>query len=282
MRDAARRRDARCSTSAAACSAPTRRPSCAEFAEHAVAPGRAQPDGQGRAARRPSARAGHDRLLGHHAHQRPCARADWILALGTRFAEADSSSWYPEYTFDIPPTKLMQIDIDPSELGRNYPLEIGAVADLKAALHRPAARRAQARARRRVATEAARRRSPTIGRPARRAQRRSAGIATPGRCGPSGSSPRRARCCRAMRSSRTDVGWNKNGVGQQFDDPDAGHLPHPGRLRDDGVRRAGRGRARRWRSRIASSSRWSATEGSARTPPCCRPRARRRSPSSGS
>ena len=60
--------------------------------------------------------------------------ADWILALGTRFAEADSSSWYPEYTFDIPATKLMQIDIDPAELGRNYPLEIGALADLKSAL----------------------------------------------------------------------------------------------------------------------------------------------------
>ena len=60
--------------------------------------------------------------------------ADWILALGTRFAEADSSSWYAEYTFDIPATKLMQIDIDPAELGRNYPLEIGALADLKSAL----------------------------------------------------------------------------------------------------------------------------------------------------
>jgi acetolactate synthase-1/2/3 large subunit len=60
--------------------------------------------------------------------------ADWILALGTRFAEADSSSWYSEYTFDIPNTKLMQIDIDPAEHGRNYPLEIGALADLKSAL----------------------------------------------------------------------------------------------------------------------------------------------------
>ena len=60
--------------------------------------------------------------------------ADVILALGTRFAEADSSSWYQGVTFDPETTKFMQIDIDPSEIGRNYPVEIGAVADLKLAL----------------------------------------------------------------------------------------------------------------------------------------------------
>jgi acetolactate synthase-1/2/3 large subunit len=63
-----------------------------------------------------------------------CKEADYIMALGTRFAEADSSSWESEYTFNFPPTKLIQIDIDPSEIGRNYPVEIGAVADLKQAL----------------------------------------------------------------------------------------------------------------------------------------------------
>lgn len=63
-----------------------------------------------------------------------CKAADYIFGLGTRFAEADSSSWEPEYTFNFPPTKLIQIDIDPSEIGRNYPAEIGVVADLKQAL----------------------------------------------------------------------------------------------------------------------------------------------------
>lgn len=62
--------------------------------------------------------------------------ADWILALGTRFKEADCSSWYPEYTFNIggDGSQLIQIDIEPQEIGRNYPTEIGVVADLKAAL----------------------------------------------------------------------------------------------------------------------------------------------------
>ena len=63
-----------------------------------------------------------------------CMGADWILALGTRFKEADSSSWYRDYTFNVPPTKIVHIDIEPSEIGRNFPTEIGAVADLKQAL----------------------------------------------------------------------------------------------------------------------------------------------------
>jgi len=63
-----------------------------------------------------------------------CLNADLILGLGSRFKEADASSWYPEFTFDIPKTRLIQIDIEPSEIGRNYPVEIGVVADLKQAL----------------------------------------------------------------------------------------------------------------------------------------------------
>lgn len=62
------------------------------------------------------------------------SNADLILGLGTRFAEADSSSWYPGVTFDMMKTEFMQIDIDPMEIGRNYPVSIGAIADLKEAL----------------------------------------------------------------------------------------------------------------------------------------------------
>ena len=37
--------------------------------------------------------------------------ADWILALGTRFSEADSSSWEEAYTFRMPPTRLMHLSL---------------------------------------------------------------------------------------------------------------------------------------------------------------------------
>lgn len=69
-----------------------------------------------------------------HTHKLT-TEADVILALGTRLAEADSSSWYQGVTFDPSHTEFMQIDIDPAEIGRNYPVSVGAVGDLKLALN---------------------------------------------------------------------------------------------------------------------------------------------------
>jgi acetolactate synthase-1/2/3 large subunit len=60
--------------------------------------------------------------------------ADVLLAVGTVFGEADCSSWRPEYTFAIPPTRLVQIDIDPQEIGKLYPVEIGLVGDARTVL----------------------------------------------------------------------------------------------------------------------------------------------------
>ncbi|MFB7884888.1 thiamine pyrophosphate-binding protein [Microbacterium sp. NPDC056057] len=152
--------------------------------------------------------------------------ADWILALGTRFAEADSSSWYAEYTFDIPATRLMQIDIDPTELGRNYPLEVGALADLKSALA--------------VLVRIARRLAPTgvrrDGLRAKIAESRSAVKRENAPAQASDAWPMRPE--RILSETRdvlpddaiitTDVGWNKNGVGQQFDILTPGTFLTPG------------------------------------------------------
>ncbi|HLI42823.1 MAG TPA: thiamine pyrophosphate-binding protein [Streptosporangiaceae bacterium] len=55
--------------------------------------------------------------------------ADVILALGTRFDDRASSSWIPGVTFSIPPTRLIHVDIDPQEIGRNYQPELGIIAD---------------------------------------------------------------------------------------------------------------------------------------------------------
>jgi acetolactate synthase-1/2/3 large subunit len=57
--------------------------------------------------------------------------ADVILAIGARFADLHCASWLPGYTYNIPPTKLIQVDIDPGEIGRNYPVELGVIADAK-------------------------------------------------------------------------------------------------------------------------------------------------------
>ena len=63
-----------------------------------------------------------------------CRNADLIVAVGTRLAEANSSSWDSRFTFAIPPTRLIHIDADAAEIGRNYQTELGVVADAKAAL----------------------------------------------------------------------------------------------------------------------------------------------------
>ncbi len=155
-----------------------------------------------------------------------CRNADWILALGTRFSEADCSSWESEYTFDIPPTKLIHIDIDPAEIGRNYPVDVGAVADLEAALA------ALNRVARQIVPDGIRR--PALAREI--AAVRAAFVEGNRKHVESDAYPMRPE--RILADVRavlprdalitTDVGWNKNGVGQQFPILEAGTIFTPG------------------------------------------------------
>ncbi|WP_375459445.1 thiamine pyrophosphate-binding protein [uncultured Enterovirga sp.] len=57
--------------------------------------------------------------------------ADLVLCIGTRFDDRSSSSWHAGYSWNFPSTKLVQVDLDPAELGRNYPPTIGIIADAK-------------------------------------------------------------------------------------------------------------------------------------------------------
>ena len=155
-----------------------------------------------------------------------CRTADCVLALGTRFSEADCSSWEAAYTFAIPPTRLLQIDIDPTEIGRNYPVSVGAVADLKAALaalHRAAVALAPGGVRR-----------PERG--VEIAEARARFVAGNRVHAESDAYPMRperilADVRRALPRDgliTTDVGWNKNGVGQQFPIYEPGTIFTPG------------------------------------------------------
>jgi acetolactate synthase-1/2/3 large subunit len=60
--------------------------------------------------------------------------SDVLLAVGSRFADETASSYKDGISFSIPPTKLIQIDIDPHEIGKNYPVSVGIVGDAKACL----------------------------------------------------------------------------------------------------------------------------------------------------
>ncbi len=141
-----------------------------------------------------------------------CRTADLILALGTRFAEANSSSWNPRYSFAIPPSRLMQIDIDPQEIGRNFPVELGAVADLRLAL---AALAAAARALPRP-QRGTLRQEIASGRAAFAAQWQQQRHSDQFPLRPERILSEVRKALPEDGFTVTDVGWNKNGVGQQF------------------------------------------------------------------
>ncbi len=155
-----------------------------------------------------------------------CLKADWVLGLGTRFKEADCSSWYPDYTFNFPPSKLIHIDIEPQEIGRNFPTEIGAVADVKQALKilNRVARELYPHGRKNAELAA------EIGAIRKEFKTSNHEMQT------SDAFPmmpeRILADVRAVMPRdailTTDVGWNKNGVGQQFDIYTPGNFLTPG------------------------------------------------------
>ncbi|MBU1672295.1 MAG: thiamine pyrophosphate-binding protein [Actinobacteria bacterium] len=64
--------------------------------------------------------------------------ADVLLAVGCRFADETSCSYRYGVAFAIPPTKLIHVDIDPYEIGKNYPVEVGIQGDAAAVLEQMA------------------------------------------------------------------------------------------------------------------------------------------------
>jgi acetolactate synthase-1/2/3 large subunit len=60
--------------------------------------------------------------------------ADVLLSVGNRFVDWSASSWRKGVTFAIPPTKLVQLDIDEREIGKNYPVEVPLIGDAGAGL----------------------------------------------------------------------------------------------------------------------------------------------------
>ena len=55
--------------------------------------------------------------------------ADVVLALGARFSDNHTAMWRSKLVYDIPRTKIIHVNVDAGEIGRNYPAEVGAVAD---------------------------------------------------------------------------------------------------------------------------------------------------------
>jgi acetolactate synthase-1/2/3 large subunit len=71
---------------------------------------------------------------GPYAANEAARNADVLLALGCSFDDRTTSAWISGYTLTVPPTKLIQIDNDASEIGRNYPAFLGILGDVRASL----------------------------------------------------------------------------------------------------------------------------------------------------
>jgi acetolactate synthase-1/2/3 large subunit len=59
--------------------------------------------------------------------------ADLLVAVGTRFGEIDCCSWLPEY-FIGQDCSVVQIDINPNEIGKTYAVAAGIVGDARSVL----------------------------------------------------------------------------------------------------------------------------------------------------
>lgn len=61
-------------------------------------------------------------------------QADLIIAVGARFSDNHTSNWRRGLVYDFPRTHLVHVDADSNEIGRNYPVDVGIVADATAFL----------------------------------------------------------------------------------------------------------------------------------------------------
>ena len=63
-------------------------------------------------------------------------QADVIFAVGTRFEEEETAIWLDGEVIAAPPTRIIQLDIDPMVIGKNYPVTAGIVGDAAVTLPR--------------------------------------------------------------------------------------------------------------------------------------------------
>lgn len=66
---------------------------------------------------------------GTHAAARATREADLVLAIGARFSDNHTGNWRKGMIYDVPRTKIVQVDVDPFEIGRNYAVELGLLSD---------------------------------------------------------------------------------------------------------------------------------------------------------
>lgn len=101
-----------------------------KVAEHLGVPVVTTMSGQGVMPKDHELYAGYTATVGTPVAHRLVNDADLVVALGTQLAEMETSSFAPDIAFRVPPTRLIQVDLDPTRIGRFYPVEVGVIADV--------------------------------------------------------------------------------------------------------------------------------------------------------
>lgn len=65
---------------------------------------------------------------------RTTREADLVVAVGARFSDNHAGNWRKGAIYDVPRTKIVQVDLSIDEIGRNYPVELGLQCDAGAFL----------------------------------------------------------------------------------------------------------------------------------------------------
>jgi acetolactate synthase-1/2/3 large subunit len=68
---------------------------------------------------------------GFECAARASRESDLIVAVGARFSDNNTANWRKGSIYDIEKTKIVQVDLDIGEIGRNFPVALGLISDAK-------------------------------------------------------------------------------------------------------------------------------------------------------
>lgn len=57
--------------------------------------------------------------------------ADLIVGVGARFSDNHTANWRKGSIYDVEKTRIVQVDVDGTEIGRNFPVALGVVSDAR-------------------------------------------------------------------------------------------------------------------------------------------------------
>ena len=106
-------------------------PQLSEFARRHRVPVISSPNGMGCLDMRDPLSLGFIGRNGAYPANQAGRHADLVIAVGARFDDRSASSWMPGYSWNFPTAKLVHVDVDPSEIGRNYAPDLGILADAR-------------------------------------------------------------------------------------------------------------------------------------------------------